>query len=126
MLCLPTLNSDNWLKVATVEDWQATCLGSVRIHGLDTLRIGLIHTLQTAFGSAIEQRSMIGSALLSGEYGLPRFYSKIVAPILDHEDHTHQNYGYHFLVMQECCIALAKKLDNDSKVRLSVNHVRID
>jgi hypothetical protein len=69
---------------------------------------------------------MTGFALLSGDYGLPRFYSQIVAPILDCEDHTHQNYHYHFDVMQECCTALAKKLDNNSKVRLSTNHVKID
>ncbi|KIM85867.1 hypothetical protein PILCRDRAFT_86634 [Piloderma croceum F 1598] len=60
---------------------------------------------------------MTGFALLSGDYGLPCFYSQIVAPILDCKDHTHQNYHYHFDVMQECCTALAKKLDNDSKIQ---------
>lgn len=104
------------LQAASLEDYTRSCLGSITIKGLGTSKISLIHALQTAFGSYNEQRSMDSALLRSGEYGLPRFYSTIVAPVLDTEDNSHANYSYHFDILQACCIALTKKLDNDSKV----------
>jgi hypothetical protein len=102
--------------VATNRDWDNTRLGSIRIQGLATSKGGLTDAFGVAFGSVIEQKRLNKFALSSGEYGLPKFYKTIVAPVLDVEDHTSLNYAYHFDIMQSMCILLTKKLDNDAKV----------
>jgi hypothetical protein len=72
--------------------------------------------LRSAFGSSNDQKHMNIELLCSGEYGLPRFYDTIVAPVLDREDRSSENYDGHIEVLRACCNALAMKMRNFSKV----------
>ena len=72
--------------------------------------------LQFAFGSSDDQKHMDIELLCSGEYGLPRFYDTIVAPVLDQEDRSSEHYDGHIEVLRACCTVLAMKMRNFSKV----------
>jgi len=97
------------LQIAKADDWENTTLGKCRVLNIATIE--LIVDLQTAFGSAGgDSTDDITRFMLSGEFGLPRFFSNIVAPILDEMALDDEHYRSHIASVRTICETLTKKM----------------
>ncbi|KAF7371592.1 hypothetical protein MVEN_00014600 [Mycena venus] len=109
------MNKDADLPVATEEDfrrlnWQLLIDALAKDHP-SVSEVSFL--LMDFLGDASNPRQMTAERVIKGgEYGMLRFYTLIVAPILDDLDAAHPDYLSLFGSVQTACAGIARKIRN--------------
>ncbi|KAJ7652766.1 hypothetical protein DFH06DRAFT_1418383 [Mycena polygramma] len=102
---------DKQLPVGTREHPMHAHIDSINLR-FDSIA-SLRQSLQDAFGSATDAGQMLQTVIVGGEYGLQRFYTVIVEPLLDKIDRD--DYDEVVKLCIDSCRALGRKCGNYTK-----------